>query len=94
MMRAFLSQFGINRLMSPFLFLKSDNNNADDRGISSLSIVSKVFTAISNKRLYAYTWAVRGNKIIKEPSWFHKGYPAADHIFTLVWMVKRKLNST
>ena len=46
------------------IFKKGDDDNPDNyRGISLLSIVSKVFTAILNKRLY--TWAEKENKIAK-----------------------------
>ena len=53
-----------------------------------LSIVSKVFTAILNKRLYA--WAENEEKISKEQVGFRKGYSTIDHIFTLITMVKSK----
>ena len=56
-----------------------------------LSIVSKVFTAILNKRLYA--WAENEEKISKEQAGFCKGYSTIDHIFTLITMVKSKLDS-
>ena len=56
-----------------------------------LSIVSKVFTAILNKRLYA--WAENEEKISKEQAGFRKGYSTIDHIFTLITMVKSKLDS-
>ena len=89
-MQAFFRQFGANRLLYPF-FKKGDDDNPDNyRGISLLSIVSKVFTAILNKRLY--TWAEKENKSSKEQAGFRKGYSTIDHIFTLVSMVKRKLN--
>ena len=44
-----------------------------------------------NKRLY--TWAEKENKISKEQAGFRKGYSTTDHMFTLVSVVKRKLNS-
>ena len=56
-----------------------------------LSIVSKVSTAILNKRLYA--WAENEEKISKEQAGFCKGYSTIDHIFTLITMVKSKLDS-
>ena len=47
------------------LFKKGDDKFPDNyRGISLLSIVSKVFTAVLNKRLYA--WAEKEGKISKE----------------------------
>ena len=56
-----------------------------------LSIVSKVFTAILNKSLYA--WAENEEKISKEQAGFRKGYSTIDQIFTLITMVKSKLDS-
>ena len=47
------------------------------RGISLLSIVSKVFTGILNKRLY--TWAEQEENISKEQAGFRKGYSTVDH---------------
>ena len=74
------------------LFKKGEDSNPDNyRGISLLSIVSKVFTAILNKRLYA--WAENEEKISKEQAGFRKGYSTIDHIFTLITMVKSKLDS-
>ena len=61
------------------------------RGISLLSIVSKVFTAILNKRLYA--WAEKEGKISKEQTGFRKGFSKIDHIFILIAVAKRTLNS-
>lgn len=74
------------------LFKKGDDRNPDNyRGISLLSIISKVFTAVLNKRLYA--WAEKEEKISKEQAGFRKGYSTIDHIFTLVSIIKKKLNS-
>jgi len=74
------------------LFKKGDDKIPDNyRGISLLSIVSKVFTAVLNKRIY--TWAEKEEKISKEQAGFRKGYSTIDHIFTLVTMVKKKLNN-
>ena len=74
------------------LFKKGEDSNPDNyRGISLLSIVSKVFTAILNKRLYA--WAENEEKISKEQASFRKGYSTIDHIFTLITMVKSNLDS-
>ena len=65
------------------LFKKGEDSDPDNyRGISLLSIVSKVFTAILNKRLYA--WAENEEKISKEQAGFCKGYSTIDHIFTLI----------
>ena len=71
---------------------KGDDKNPDNyRGMSLLSVVSKVFTAILNKRLY--TWAEHEQKISKEQAGFRKGYSAVDHIFTLTSVITKKLNS-
>ena len=56
-----------------------------------LSVVSKVFTAILNRKLYS--WAENEEKISKEQAASHKGYSAIDQIFTLISMVKNKLES-
>ena len=74
------------------LFKKGEDSNPDNyRGISLLSVVSKVFTAILNKRLYA--WAENEEKISKQQAGFREGYSTIDHIFTLITMVKSKLDS-
>ena len=74
------------------LLKKVGNKNQDNyRGISLLRVVSKVFTAILNKRLY--TWAEHEQKISKEQAGFRKGYSTAEHIFTLISMITKKLNS-
>ena len=53
------------------LFKKGEDSNPDNyRGISLLSIVSKVFTAILNKRLYA--WAENEGKSAKNKQVFVK----------------------
>ena len=56
-----------------------------------LNVVSKVFTAILNKRLY--TWAEHEQTISKEQAGFHNGFSTVDNIFTLTSMITRKLNS-
>jgi hypothetical protein len=74
------------------LFKKGDENNPDNyRGISLLSIVSKVFTSILNTRLYK--WAEKEEKISREQAGFRKKYSTTDHIFTLTSLVNSKLNS-
>lgn len=73
------------------LFKKGDENLPDNyRGISLLSIVGKVFTAVLNKRLYL--WAEDEDKISAEQAGFRKGYSTIDHIFTLVSLIRNKLN--
>ena len=74
------------------LFKKGDDKFPDKyRGIPLLSIVSKVFTAVLNKRRYA--WAEKEGNMSKEQAGFRKGYSTIDHIFTLIAMVKRTLSS-
>ena len=72
------------------LFKKGDKNNPENyRGISLLSIVSKVFTSILNNRLTK--WAEQEHKICEEQAGFRKNYGTSDHIFTLVSMIKQCL---
>ena len=72
------------------LFKKGDINNPENyRGISLLSIVSKVFTSILNRRLYS--WAENEHKICEEQAGFRKQYSTIDHIYTLVSMIRKCL---
>ena len=74
------------------LFKRGNETDPDNyRGISLLSDVSKVFTAILNKRLY--NWAGKEGKISKEQAGFRKHYSTTDHIFTLTSIIKRELYS-
>ena len=74
------------------LFKKGDARCPDNyRGISLLSILSKVFTAILNKRLY--NWAENNDKISPEQAGFRRSFSTVDHIFTLVSIVQAKFNS-
>ena len=61
------------------------------RGVSLLSIVSKVFTHVINKRFYK--WAETENKIPEEQAGFRKKYSTIDHIFTLTSMINKCLYS-
>ena len=64
------------------LLKKGDEKNCDNyRGISLLSVVSKIFTSILNKRLYK--WAEENGKISEEQAGFRKSFSTTDHIFTL-----------
>jgi len=73
------------------LFKKGNPNCPENyRGISLLSIVSKLFTSILNKRLY--TWAEVEEKISVEQAGFRRGYSTIDHIFTLISMIKNSFN--
>lgn len=62
---------------------KGDANNPENyRGISLLSVLSKVCTAILNKRLYE--WAENEHKICIERARFRTNFTTTDHIFTLI----------
>ena len=75
------------------LLKKGDITNCDNyRGISLLSVISKIFTSILNKRLYR--WAEENNKISEEQAGFRKSYSTTDHIFTLYTMVNSCLFGT
>ena len=68
------------------LLKKGEVTNCDNyRGISLLSIISKLFAAILNRRLYR--WAEENNKISDEQAGFRRSYSTTDHIFTLHTMV-------
>ena len=56
-----------------------------------MRVVSKVFTAILNKRLY--NWVEKEGKISNEQAGFRKHYSTADHIFTLTSIIKREFYS-
>ena len=74
------------------LFKRGDEQNPDNyRGISLLSIVSKVFTSILNKRLYV--WAESEDKISPEQAGFRRSFSTVDHIFTLISIVQNRFNS-
>ena len=51
------------------------------RGISLLSIISKCFTSILNKRLY--TWLEENSKISESQAGFRKNYSTTDQIFNI-----------
>lgn len=74
------------------IFKSGDEKNPTNyRGISLLSIISKLFTQILNKRLNA--WAEKEGKISKEQAGFRKGYSTIDHIFTLTSIINNRVNS-
>ena len=67
------------------LFKKGDKDKEDNyRGISLLSIPSKIMTAILNKRLYK--WAEDNHKISDDQAGFRRSYSTIDHIYTLYSM--------
>ena len=72
------------------LYKKGDKEVEDNyRGISLLSIPSKILTAILNKRLY--NWAEEHNKISSEQAGFRRNYSTVDHIYTLYSMASNCL---
>ena len=72
------------------LYKKGDANVPDNyRGISLLSITSKIFTGILNKRLY--NWAEENEKINIEQAGFRRSHSTIDHIYTLHSMISNCL---
>ena len=72
------------------LFKKGDRDLCDNyRGISLLSITSKLFTSIINNRLY--NWAEDNQKINEEQAGFRRNYSTVDHIYTLHCMASNCL---
>lgn len=72
------------------IYKKGDKAKPENyRGISLLSIVSKIFTSILNKRLY--NWAEDGNKIGREQAGFRRNHSTIDHIYTLTSMISNCL---
>ena len=71
--------------------LKNGNNTNPDnyRGISLLSVISKTFTSIINKRLYE--WCEKEDKISFEQAAFRKSFSTTDHIFTLTTIIQNRL---
>ena len=69
------------------IFKKGSENLVDNyRGISLLSITSKCFTSILNKRLY--NWLEREEKIVENQAGFQRNYCTTDHIFTLYAIIQ------
>ena len=67
-------------------------NNVDNyRGITLLSIFSKVFTSIINKRLIF--WSEAMNKINEAQGGFRQGYTRVDNMFVLQSVIQRYLNT-
>ena len=72
------------------LHKKGDTNVPDNyRGISLLSILSKVFTHILNARLML--WSEQNGVICEAQAGFRKGRSTIDHIFTLNAIIERYL---
>ena len=72
------------------LHKKGDKNNPDNyRGISLLSILSKVFTHIINSRLTRWT---ESNSVLNDAqAGFRKGRSTIDHMFTLYAAIEKHL---
>lgn len=69
------------------IFKKGSEDSVDNyRGISLLSILSKCFTFILNKRLY--NWLEREEKIVENQAGFRRNYCTTDHIFTLYAIIQ------
>ena len=66
---------------------KTDPNNY--RGISLLSVTSKVFTAILHNRLYQ--WTEKNEKLSTEQAGFRRNFSTIDHIFTLVSIIQHRM---
>ena len=72
------------------LFKKGNKDVEDNyRGISLMSIPSKILTAILNQRLY--NWAEEKGKICAEQAGFRRSYSTVDHIYTLYSMASNCL---
>ena len=73
------------------LHKKGDKENPDNyRGISLLSILSKVFTGVINKRLNR--WAEENNILSEVQAGFRKGRSTVDHIFTLNALIEKQFS--
>ena len=65
-------------------------NDPDNyRGIPLLSIFSKCYTYVLNKRLEV--WAESQGKLVEEQGGFRKGRSTVDHIFVMISMVEKAL---
>ena len=60
------------------------------RGVSLLSIVSKCYTSILNRRLYE--WAEDNGKLLENQAGFRRNYSTTDHIFTLYAITQKYLS--
>lgn len=70
------------------IFKKGDKNETNNyRGVSLLSLVSKCYTAVLNKRLV--NWIDVNEKLTEAQAGFRKGYSTFDHIFTLNAIVEK-----
>lgn len=73
------------------IFKKGDFKLTDNyRGVSLLSLMSKCFTSVLNKRLVM--WVEKHKILTESQAGFRKDYSTADHIFTLNAIVERSLS--
>ena len=75
----------------PILKKGNDSDPDNYRGISLLSVISKTFSAILNKRLYA--WCEKENTLSFEQAAFRKSFSTTDHIFTLTTIIQNRLHN-
>ena len=84
----FPAQWGLATIIP--IFKKGDQDSCENyRGISLLSVTSKIFSSIINTRLY--NWAEANNKINEEQAGFRRNYSTTDHIYTLHCMASNCL---
>ena len=73
------------------IFKKGNKNNTDNyRGISLLSLISKCYTSVLNKRLLS--WAEENDKMSDAQAGFRQGYSTIGHMFTLNAIVEKSLS--
>ena len=74
------------------LFKKGDPEIPDNyRGISLLSICSKLYSYILNKRLTC--WIDDNNLLSETQAGFRKTYSTTDHLFTLLALIQKQLHA-
>ena len=70
------------------IFMKGNKNNIYNYGgISLLSLISKWYTSVLNKRVVSW-----GEENAKRRNWFRQGYSTTDHILTLNAIVEKSLS--
>jgi hypothetical protein len=71
----------------PFLKKGDSDVTSNYRGVSLLSLVSKCYTSVLNRRLVK--WMDDNNKLTESQAGFRHGYSTVDHIFTLYAVVQK-----
>jgi len=74
-------------IIVPILKKGDCNLTTNYRGVSLLSLVSKCYTLVLNKRLVE--WTEDYSKLTESQAGFRKGYSTTDHIFTLNAIVEK-----